>query len=337
MIEERKEYIEKLNKQIQTIKRILQMNSGDVISDEMRSNIEKIKKEAERVLKKLENDDFEIAIVGMEKAGKSTFANALMENNLLPSKDLRCTFTPTQIRYCRDQEEDSAVVSFYSTETFNRDFKDKLFKLGIEEYDRYSFDNLPESQYLKMYEEQVDEAKRKAYGDIHDDILAIIRNVASFETLLGKPDILFSGNAMENGQLEAYITDEIKARAVKNVIIYSSKLSKMQNAIIFDVPGFNSPTELHKVQTRERMKSADAIIVVANGTNPSLTDEALKILHESDNDGNPLNDKLFVFANKIEGSRNIVQNVEDTKKQWIEKNFVSSENFTCLYPIITIS
>ena len=100
----------------------------------------------------------------------------------------------------------------------------------------------------------------------------------------------------------------------------------MKNAIIFDVPGFNSPTELHKTQTLERMKSADAIIVVANGVSPSLTGESLKILRESDDEGNPLNDKLFVFANKIEGARDIRKNINDTRDEWISKGFVKKEN-----------
>ncbi|MCM1023126.1 MAG: dynamin family protein [Prevotella sp.] len=327
MTTEREEYISKLNNQIQVIERILKMDSGTVITSELKKRLNSLKNEAGTALKKLKNDEFEIAVVGLEKAGKSTFANALMENNLLPTKDLRCTFTSTQIEYSGDNGDDSAVVSFYSTEEFDRDFKDKLCKLGFPNYERYSFDTVDENNYLKIYDQDVTEDKKKAYGDsIHEDILAIIRNEASLSGLLGCPDVQFAADRIGSGELTAYITDEAKARAVKQVIIRSKKLSEMKNAVIFDVPGFNSPTELHKIQTRERMKSADAIIVVANGMYPSLTGESLKILRESDDDGNPLSDKLFVFANKTEGARDIAQNISDTYNEWTSKGFVSSSN-----------
>lgn len=327
MTPEREEYIAKLEGQIQAIDSILKMDSGTVVSAELRKQLKALKTEAETVLRKLRNNEFEIAIVGLEKAGKSTFANALMENNLLPTKDLRCTFTSTQIEYSGDDKDDSATVSFYTADEFDKDFKDKLCKLGFPNYERYSFDTIDEKQYLTIYESEVSDEKKRLYGDsIHEDILAIIRNVDSLSELLGRPAIPFGADRINSGELEAYITDEAKARAVKQVVIRSKKLNEMKNAIIFDVPGFNSPTELHKIQTLERMKSADAIIVVANGVSPSLTGESLKILRESDDEGNPLNDKLFVFANKTEGARDISKNISDTFNEWISKGFVAQAN-----------
>ena len=119
-----------------------------------------------------------------------------------------------------------------------------------------------------------------------------------------------------------YITDSVKALAVSGVVINSQELANMKNAIIYDVPGFNAPTALHKAQTLKRMEEADAIIVIAKGDEPSLTDEPLKILYESDSDGNLLKDKLFVFANKTERSTTISKNIQITKKEWISKGFI---------------
>lgn len=327
MTSERKEYINKLDSQIQAIDHILKMDSGTVVSSELKKQLKHLKSEAMIVLKKLRNNEFEIAIVGLEKAGKSTFANALMENNLLPTKDLRCTFTSTQIEYSGDDADDSASVTFYSSDEFNKDFKDKLCKLGFSNYERYSFDTIDKNTYLTIYEQEVTDDKKRAYSDsIHEDILAIIQNSESLSELLGRPTVSFAADRIDSGELAEYITDEAKARAVKQVVIRSKKLYEMKNAVVFDVPGFNSPTELHKIQTLERMKSADAIIVVANGISPSLTGESLKILRESDDEGNPLSDKIFVFANKIEGARDIEQNISDTYNEWISKGFVSEIN-----------
>ena len=320
---EKASYIEKIETQVKVITNILKMDSGTVISPEVKKLLRNLKTEAEIVLRKLKNNEFEVAIVGMEKAGKSTFANALMENNLLPTKDLRCTFTSTQIEYSGDDKEDSAIVSFYTAQEFDRDFKDKLSKLGIPNSDQYSFDTISESNYLRLFDSDVSDDKKRLYSDsIHEDILAVIRNVDSLSRLLGTPPINFGPDRINSGDLESYITEESKARAVKQVIIRSKKLNAMKNAVIFDVPGFNSPTELHKIQTLERMKSADAIIVIANGASPSLTGESLSILRQSDDDGNPLNDKLFVFANKIDQASDIGKNIQDTRAEWINKGFV---------------
>ena len=325
---EKQEAIEKLEGQIQALDRILKMDAGTVVDAEMRKELKKLKDEAERVHRKLKNNEFEIAIVGLEKAGKSSFANALMENNLLPTKDARCTFTSTQIEYSGDGQEDSATVSFFTSDEFDNDFKEKLGKLGFPNHERYSFDTLGEKQYEDTYEKEVSDDKKRAYGDsIHEDIVAIIKNVESLSNLLGRPPIAFAADKMKpSGELQEYITEEAKARAVKQVVIRSQKLSKMKNAIIFDVPGFNSPTRLHKEQTLERMKSADAIIVIANGASPSLTGESLSILRESDGDGNPLSDKLFVFANKIDQAEKIADNIRSTHDEWINKGFVASSN-----------
>jgi ribosome biogenesis GTPase A len=122
MTPEREEYIAKLEGQIQAIDSILKMDLGTVVSTELRKQLRTLKTEADTVLRKLKNNEFEIAIVGMEKAGKSTFANALMKNKLLPSKDARCTFTSTKIEYSGDDNDDSATVSFYTADEFDKDF-----------------------------------------------------------------------------------------------------------------------------------------------------------------------------------------------------------------------
>ena len=79
-------------------------------------------------------------------------------------------------------------------------------------------------------------------------------------------------------------------------------MRQLENAIIYDVPGFDSPTKIHIRQTEERLKAADAIILVTNvGTNPSLQGTTLGVITKNtDEDGIALKDKLFVFGNQID-------------------------------------
>ena len=148
---EREEYIHKLESQMQAIDRILKMDTGTVVDYGVKKRLRDLMAESETVMKKLRSGEFEIAIVGMEKAGKSTLANALMESNLLPAKGPRCTFTSTRIEYSGDGQDDSATVSFYTVDTFDRDFKDKLRNLGFPNYERYSFDTLDKTVYESIY------------------------------------------------------------------------------------------------------------------------------------------------------------------------------------------
>ena len=190
---EREEYIHKLESQMQAIDRILKMDTGTVVDYGVKKRLRDLMAESETVMKKLRSGEFEIAIVGMEKAGKSTLANALMESNLLPAKGPRCTFTSTRIEYSGDGQDDSATVSFYTVDTFDRDFKDKLRNLGFPNYERYSFDTLDKTVYESIYATEVSEDKKAAYGEsINKDILTITENAEPLLRLLGRPDIHFT-------------------------------------------------------------------------------------------------------------------------------------------------
>ena len=75
----------------------------------------------------------------------------------------------------------------------------------------------------------------------------------------------------------------------------------MQNVIIYDVPGFDSPTQIHKEQTSKKMRDADAIIYIVRADEPNIKQPELKMLtKEFDEDGVRIGDKIFVFANKAE-------------------------------------
>ena len=105
--------------------------------------------------------------------------------------------------------------------------------------------------------------------------------------------------------------------AVKNVTIKSSRLSSIKNAVIYDVPGFDSPTQIHIEQTKHRMQTADVIILVASGCAPSLTGPQLSIFDtEIDQDGIRFGDKLFVFANKTDRANDKVEsNIKKLKEE----------------------
>ena len=303
------------------ITQILKMESGNIITETMRSQLEKYRKEADFLQKKLHNDEFEIAIVGLEKAGKSSFSNALMEKNLLPTDDGRCTYTATCIRYA---QQDMATVNFYSQGKFEKDFTDKLTKMGIPNAQDYSYQTLSMEKYDALYEE----CKDSRYAEnLNQDVRNIIENKNELSRYLGMSEKVYKGDELNEIEFRGFISRPGQAIAVEEVSICSKELRGIQNAVIYDVPGFNSPTEMHKSQTLEKMKNADAIIMVAKGDEPDLTGDVLKIFRESDRDGTPLKDKLFVFANKSDRATDFEVNRERTYKEWVKRyHYINEED-----------
>lgn len=130
--EEKGIYADKLEQTIEGIQKILELQGNRIVTAEMSSALRQLQGDANKLLPKLRKGEFEIAVVGLEKAGKSSFSNALIGLNALPTADERCTYTSTCVRPVeRDGDEDYAEVKFYTRQEFDRSFREKLEVLGI--------------------------------------------------------------------------------------------------------------------------------------------------------------------------------------------------------------
>lgn len=322
--DERFEYRDKVGKQKEAIANLLALSerhsglfSGDVIKQ-----LSKCKEKCEKLYNKLDKNEFEIAIVGLEKAGKSTFGNALMENRILPDADERCTYTSTCIRYGNDR----AVVKFFSPREMDNVLRGYLETLGIENAEAYTFQGMTRSQYISMYN-KIDQRDRDRYENtVNQDILNLLDNKNEILTqYVGQPDRIFEGEALYEDEFKAYIVSPKVAVAVKEVSIESSRLGKLQNAVIYDVPGFDSPTSMHLEQTKKRMKEADAIMLIASAEKPSMTAPALNMIQEVvDEDNVSLSDKLFIFGNRADAANTLGKNIQTLKNEALRWKLLST-------------
>lgn len=321
---ERKEYIGKLKSQIKGINEILQLNTNGLLDRSVENELLQIKDKVSVLLRKLENNEFEISIVGVEKAGKSSFANAMMGNNILPSKEARCTYTATNIRY----GDNKATVSFFSHEEFSRGFQEKLKMLGVEHPDTYSYETLSLNNYQRIFE-SLDEQTRRFYGGkVNKDIEDILEYKQSLQQYIGSAPKQFSGEELESDYFKDFIQTPRCAIAVKEITIYSDKLQNMKNAIIYDVPGFDSPTQMHKEQTLQKMRAADAIVLIASAYKPSFTGPVVDMFRNTDEDGIQFGDKMFVFANMADRAENLNDNMEDICNDLQRHSIMKPEYFS---------
>lgn len=309
-------YVDKLERINEGITKILGLKGNRVVTSTMADKMENLQERAQVLLPKLKTGEFEIAVVGLEKAGKSSFTNALIDLLALPTAEPRCTYTSTCIR---SGAENSAEVMFYTRQEFDRDFSEKLEKLGIRDSQCYKLENLSLEKYRQLYE-NCDEEKQHLYGDnLNQDIEDTLSNKEELLRYIGSGIRRFSAEDLKTNEFSDFITSPGRAIAVKDVVIFSSELYRMPEAVIYDVPGFNSPTSMHREQTLQKMRSADAIIVVTKANEPSITGEVLSIFREADEDGAELRDKLFVFANKVDYVTDLAANKEETYREWAIK------------------
>lgn len=321
--QERIKYRDKVQKQESAINNLLEIakQHTSLFNPTMLKALNERKQECERLYRKLDKNEFEIAIVGLEKAGKSTFANALMGNKILPDADERCTYTSTCIKYGNDK----AVVKFFTEKEFDQKLRDNLAAMEIPNVEKYSLSTLSRSEYESLFS-SLKQGEQMAYGNnINKDILNILDNKdALLQFYLGKEDIYFEGEALRGEELKKYIVSKDVAIAVKEVIIESSKLENMKNAIIYDVPGFDSPTKIHAEQTEDRMKKADVIILIASAEKPSFTAPSLDMFNKVvDEDNVELSDKLFVFGNRADAANTLEKNIGTLKNEVINCNLLN--------------
>ncbi len=316
--DERKDYIEKLKNIIDGIDKINAMQNTRIIDAKMQSELEKKKRDAQKFLKKLEQREFEIAVVGLEKAGKSSFSNAILEIDVLPTADARCTYTSTCIRA---GESDRATIRFFSVDEFNGEFRDKLKTMGIENVSTYTYNTLSKDTYLGLFEALPERDKREYSGTINLDVLEIIKHQDILSRYIGSTDKQYIGSELDSDEFKDFIRKPEKAIAAKEIVIESTKFNSMKNAVMYDVPGFDSPTAMHKQQTLSKMRDVDAIIMVANAKAPSLRGTEISIFKENDLDGALLSEKLFVFENKVDminDTKALEENKATAWKEWIE-------------------
>lgn len=282
---------------------ILRNMSLNLVNSIQYNKLKEIKNRNLKYQQKLISEEFEVAIVGLEKAGKSTFANALIDNDVLPSAPERCTFTTTRLV----SGSDRAIVEFYTETEFEEIFQKMLEEIEYPNAKQISYKSLSKDefeQYFSGLELKNPNLYKSHQGKTDQEILDILACRNQLQLNGAKQE--FIGEQLNQDDFREYIkgrpNDTSKPRSVKSIEIESSKLKQMQNIIMYDVPGFDSPTKLHLRQTEERLKHADAIVLVTNvGTNPSIQGTSLSVIrNNTDYDGIELKDKLFIFGNQID-------------------------------------
>lgn len=223
-VERQKRKIEEIEKSIETVEK-----EFNVRFDEERDDI---KKQKER----LDNPDLQIAIVDTIKAGKSTFINALLQDNIATTDVTPETASLTKFIY---KEENKLLVKFYDEKEWKKILADieksekedkvKVFK---EEFESSGAKNI-ESQYIGKSDETIE--------------------VSNIEDLKNKVEKYTSKSSPIN-----YF--------VKELTVYLNNENMPKDVTIVDTPGLDDLIAIRSNKTKDYIKEANAVIVCVDSS-----------------------------------------------------------------------
>lgn len=241
-----------------------------------------------RQLERLRKREFRIAVVGLEKAGKSTFINAWLECDLLPAKGGRCTFTTTQIYSVENESEQRLEVQARTEEEFINLLKE-LEKVGAKE-----------------------------------DLNTIRANEITLQQVRREGNLTFPFTRLEDIRepLKKYVADEKYAHAVLEARLYTNKLAQAEGIVFYDVPGLDSGLAKHVDEAQEMLSDCDAVILVQRDPNLKEKEQEIIKFTEIGDKNVTVADKLFVFLSRIDslGSAEALKiHIEEASQDWLKR------------------
>lgn len=252
----------------------------DISSDLLRKlNIERPR--LARQLERLHANRFEVAVIGLEKAGKSALLNAWLGQEILPSARERCTFTSTEIWSAQTEQDQQLIIQYYSKEEINELQQQRSNAL------------------LGLLSERERKEIQEDYNDTEKHLLSIYdfaRQIDGYKQ--GFIDI-----SEISEQLQAAVfKNRAQSLAIKRIQLKTVRLRSDRDIIFHDVPGFNSGIQMHAEQAIERLKNCDAIIYAKEMKQPSITgpEKEMLVVADAEDPSIRVADKVFVVLTQAD-------------------------------------
>ncbi|MDD3049655.1 MAG: dynamin family protein [Candidatus Cloacimonetes bacterium] len=217
------------------IYKFLKDNYNTDFSEEMKERFESIS-----------NKRYTIAVLGKVKSGKSTFINALLQEELLPTGVLETTAAIIEIHY---SENKSLSVEYLDGNTIT--FHDGNIKAKLEEITVRRDDNLPLFQINRFLKKNYDSSKKEVTYTDND-----------FRSLIDKElpaPFKQKGEDIENNIKQYIDSNKNGAKIPVKIQLHYPHRFKLKETIIVDTPGLETISGLD-AETKEYISKADAIL-----------------------------------------------------------------------------
>lgn len=257
----------------------------------MKEEIEDIQINVDNYIINAKNPEYQIAIVGAIKAGKSTLINSLLGYDLASVDVTPETATLTKIKA---SDKSYIKTSFYTTEEWDKIWKQandfqKKAKVFLKEYDEIEADEVKDL-YLNKKEIKIE--------------------TENYEELKNEIKKWTSSKAKEH-----YFVKEIE------IGLKELKLNKQ--ICIVDTPGLNDIVAYRSDITLDYIGRANAVIVCVNAK--TLRNEEMVTIARVFSQAKYKKEKIYVLGTQID-TLNSVEDWSKQKKEW-EKSLFSNEYF----------
>ena len=271
-VERQKRKIEEMEKSIETVEK-----EFNVKFDDERKDIKEQKAF-------IDEPDLQIAIVGTIKAGKSTFINALFEENIASTDVTPETASLTKFRY---STKNKLEVKFYNKkewdelwESVKKSEKENKGKVFKEEFESSGAENI-KNDYIGASDK--------------------IEEVSNIEELKKKVKEYTS----KNSEIHYF---------VKELIVYLNNENIHKNVTIVDTPGLDDVVDYRSKITRDYIKRANAVIVCVDSSS-LRNDEYVTITKVFENIGDDFY-KVMILGTQIDNKNNPKEAWEKQIEEW---------------------
>lgn len=259
----------------------LSNKTGIDISPEMVQKIEHEHARLNRQLERLRANRFEVAVIGLEKAGKSALLNAWLGQEILPSARERCTFTSTEIWSAQTEQDQLVAIEYYTREEIAK---------------------LQEQRQKALATALLSEKEKKEIQEDFNDTEKNLNQIYEF-TKKGsfKQPFLDIGEISELLQ-SAIFKNRAQALSIKRIQLKTVRLRSDRDIIFHDVPGFNSGILMHAEQAIDRLQNCDAIIYAKEMKQPSITgpEKEMLLVADAEDPSLRVSDKVFVVLTQAD-------------------------------------
>lgn len=259
----------------------LSNKTGIDISPEMVQKIEHEHARLNRQLERLRANRFEVAVIGLEKAGKSALLNAWLGQEILPSARERCTFTSTEIWSAQTEQDQLVAIEYYTREEIAK---------------------LQEQRQKALAGALLSDKEKK---EIQEDLNDTEKNLNQIYEFTKKGS--FKQPFLDIGEISdllqsAIFKNRAQALAIKRIQLKTVRLRSDRDIIFHDVPGFNSGILMHAEQAIDRLQNCDAIIYAKEMKQPSITgpEKEMLLVADAEDPSLRVSDKVFVVLTQAD-------------------------------------
>jgi hypothetical protein len=231
-----------------------------------------------KALIKLNRDkNHQIGVMGTEKSGKSTTMCALFGSAIVPTDVIRCTMIPTEVHSTVGNTKLEAKVYLRNSTEFEQALS-RASLADIKEDKKETID--PTTGAPLTLEQWKNEIRKKCRKYIdHSSPLVLPEPPTPAQTAAAKD----AGKVLVmniDAQIKKWVTSRELSYVAKNMEIVTTLDGIALDAIIHDLPGFNSPLPEHKQMTDKALNTCEAFIICYNGTTPTPTNDPLLLINK---------------------------------------------------------